>query len=63
MLYVAFDIGYITRNIFDQINSIAFEMFRIIWWINHSPIIAFLVAHCSSLITHRSLLITHCFSL
>jgi hypothetical protein len=29
-LYVAFDIGYITRNIFDQINSIALEVSRII---------------------------------
>jgi four helix bundle protein len=28
--YVAFDIGFITRNIFDQINSIALEVFRII---------------------------------
>jgi four helix bundle protein len=29
-LYVAFDIGYIARNIFDEINSIAMEVSRII---------------------------------
>ncbi len=29
-LYVALDIGYITKNIFDQINSIAMEVARII---------------------------------